>query len=227
MSGTRDVPAGQTDFAPTLLALIGIDAAPLPYVGRNLLGGSDAPVVRPYGDWLDAHHLFLAHGAHARCYDVRRRVPTWPPASAARPIDRRAARVRSRVSWSRRICSSACSTECRRDDEYNAALPHACVCLRLCQPDRVARRQSRSRPGSSAEDRPFRRRPSRDGAAVPPGSAARREPRHDAGGAARKRPWRAGGRALLPAAMARGHIRAGGRICDRSVSPDADRRPRR
>ena len=30
--------------------------------------------MRPYGDWLDAHHLFLTHGAHARCYDVHRRV---------------------------------------------------------------------------------------------------------------------------------------------------------
>src|SRR5256885_4119140 len=30
-------PAGQNDFAPTLLALLGIDAAPLPYMGRNML----------------------------------------------------------------------------------------------------------------------------------------------------------------------------------------------
>ena len=74
LSGTRNLPAGQTDFAPTLLALLGIDAAPLPYVGRNLLGGVDVPVVRPYGDWLDTHHLFLAHGAHVSCYDLHRRA---------------------------------------------------------------------------------------------------------------------------------------------------------
>src|SRR5262249_3059512 len=52
-----DMPAGQTDFAPTLLALIGIDPAPFPYIGRNLLGSpGDPPLVRPYGDWLDSHH---------------------------------------------------------------------------------------------------------------------------------------------------------------------------
>jgi arylsulfatase A-like enzyme len=74
LTGTRSVPAGQTDFAPTVLALLGIDAAPLPYIGRNLLGGVDVPVVRPYGDWLDAHRLFLAHGAHVSCYDLHRRA---------------------------------------------------------------------------------------------------------------------------------------------------------
>jgi hypothetical protein len=74
LTGTRNLPAGQTDFAPTVLALLGIDAAPLPYIGRNLLGGVDVPVVRPYGDWLDAHHLFLAHGAQASCYDLHRRA---------------------------------------------------------------------------------------------------------------------------------------------------------
>jgi hypothetical protein len=74
LTGTRSLPAGQTDFAPTVLALLGIDAAPLPYIGRNLLGGVDVPVVRPYGDWLDAHRLFLAHGAHVSCYDLHRRA---------------------------------------------------------------------------------------------------------------------------------------------------------
>ena len=86
------MPAGQTDFAPTLLALLGIDAAPLPYIGRNLLGGSEAPVVRPYGDWLDAHHLFLTHGANAKCYDVRRRVEVG--AAECGDADRAARRAR-------------------------------------------------------------------------------------------------------------------------------------
>ena len=66
--------AGQTDFAPTLLALLGIDPAPLPYVGRNLLGAiADVPVRRPYGDWLDASHLFLSRGPDSVCVDVARR----------------------------------------------------------------------------------------------------------------------------------------------------------
>jgi len=74
LTGARAQVAGQTDLAPTLLALVGIDAAPLPYVGRNLLGTEDqGPVPRPYGDWIDAHHLFFARGSASMCVDVARR----------------------------------------------------------------------------------------------------------------------------------------------------------
>jgi phosphoglycerol transferase MdoB-like AlkP superfamily enzyme len=64
-------PAGQTDFAPTLLALLGIDPAPLPYAGRNLLGHpDDAPIVRPYGDWLDSSHLFMRRSGAPACFEL-------------------------------------------------------------------------------------------------------------------------------------------------------------
>ena len=76
LAGERTLPAGQTDFAPTILSLLGVDAAALPYVGRNLLGeAGDVPVPRPYGDWLDARHLFLARGASSTCFDLTRRAP--------------------------------------------------------------------------------------------------------------------------------------------------------
>ena len=97
LRGARSAPAGQTDVAPTLLALLGIDPGPLPYVGRNLLAGLQAPVVRPYGDWLDAFHLFLTHPANAVCYDLRRRAAV--PAVDCSETDRsaRAARQVSRL----------------------------------------------------------------------------------------------------------------------------------
>ena len=60
LSGVVPVAAGQIDFAPTLLALMGIDPARLPYMGRNLLGEpGDEPVLRPNGQWLDRTHLFI------------------------------------------------------------------------------------------------------------------------------------------------------------------------
>jgi phosphoglycerol transferase MdoB-like AlkP superfamily enzyme len=97
LRGARSAPAGQTDMAPTLLALLGIDPGPLPYIGRNLLAGLDAPVDRPYGDWLDAHHLFLTHAANAVCYDLHRRAAV--PAAGCSETDRsaRAARQVSRL----------------------------------------------------------------------------------------------------------------------------------
>ncbi len=82
--GDRGRPAGQTDLAPTLLALLGIDAVALPYVGRNLLGdAADRPVPRPYGDWLDASHLFVAGDPAASCHELSLRLASAPSACAA------------------------------------------------------------------------------------------------------------------------------------------------
>ena len=65
--GAVPLAAGQTDFAPTLLALLGIDPADLPYAGRNLLGNpGDLPLLRPYGDWLDRTHLFMSGSSSDR-----------------------------------------------------------------------------------------------------------------------------------------------------------------
>ena len=55
-----DVPAGHQDVAPTLSALLGVDAGLLPWMGRNLLGRpGDAPVVGEYRCWRDGSRLFL------------------------------------------------------------------------------------------------------------------------------------------------------------------------
>jgi hypothetical protein len=94
----RGRPAGQTDVAPTLLALLGIDPAPLPYLGRNLLGAvDDRPVPRPYGDWLDASHLFLAGEGESSCRDLGRRLVVDPSACAAEDARVRRARDLSRL----------------------------------------------------------------------------------------------------------------------------------
>jgi lipoteichoic acid synthase len=100
LAGAKSIPAGQTDVAPTLLPLLGIDAAPLPLVGRNLLAESGAdrdtdrepPVPRPYGDWLDPRHLFLARGAASVCYDLAARASV--PLDACRAGDALARRER-------------------------------------------------------------------------------------------------------------------------------------
>src|SRR5262249_27429418 len=74
LAGAHPQPAGQTDVAPTLLSLFGIDASAPPHVGRNLLAGAgEDPVPRPYGEWLDARHLFVPHGAAPVCYDLEAR----------------------------------------------------------------------------------------------------------------------------------------------------------
>lgn len=67
-----DMPAGQVDLAPSLLGLLGIDAAGLPFVGRNLFGTpGHEPVVRRDGSWVDADHLFLLRGktTGTHCFD--------------------------------------------------------------------------------------------------------------------------------------------------------------
>lgn len=63
---------GQVSFAPTVLGLLGIDPAPLPYVGRNGLGNiGPEPVIRRNGGWVDEQHLFLLRGPTngSHCFD--------------------------------------------------------------------------------------------------------------------------------------------------------------
>ncbi len=89
VKGEIDVESGQTDVAPTLLALLGVDPAPYAFVGRNLLGSpGDGPVVKPGGVWVDASHLYVSRGAgftEGVCYDVTTRAPV--PIEACRAAD--------------------------------------------------------------------------------------------------------------------------------------------
>jgi hypothetical protein len=94
-------PAGQSDFAPTLLSLFGIDAAPLPFLGRNLFGRpGDGPIVRPYGNWIDGSHMHIARGQGDRrpsCYDRASALPADERACDAAGGAARAARDVSRL----------------------------------------------------------------------------------------------------------------------------------
>ena len=64
---------GRYDMAPTLLGLMGIDSAPLPFMGRNLLGSPTADViVRPNGGWTDGRLFFDGETTNParRCDDI-------------------------------------------------------------------------------------------------------------------------------------------------------------
>ncbi len=100
-TGAEARSAGQTDFAPTLAALLGVDPAPLPWMGRNLLGTpGNPPVVRPYGQWLDQGHLFLEDAAApggGLCYAIGDHALAPEAACAANEAQARRAREVSRL----------------------------------------------------------------------------------------------------------------------------------
>ncbi|MCG6964468.1 MAG: sulfatase-like hydrolase/transferase [Acidobacteria bacterium] len=93
-SGTFRLAAGQTDVAPTLLALLGVDPAPYAFVGRNLLGEpGDVAVPRPYGGWLSDRYLYVSRGpglADGVCYDAHtlKAVPVAACAHGTTEADR-------------------------------------------------------------------------------------------------------------------------------------------
>jgi phosphoglycerol transferase MdoB-like AlkP superfamily enzyme len=72
--GNVAVQGGQVDIAPTLLALLGIDPAPLPLMGRNLLGDPGAePVLLRHGHWISGDVIYANHGprlADGHCFDA-------------------------------------------------------------------------------------------------------------------------------------------------------------
>ena len=70
-----DIQAGQIDFAPTLLALLGVDPQPLAFLGRNLLNSPRAkPIVHPHGNWLTDDLAYLSKGKsfeEGACFGVK------------------------------------------------------------------------------------------------------------------------------------------------------------
>lgn len=77
LTGENRIRCGLVDAPPTLLALLGIDPAAYPFVGRNLLGNpGGGPVVRGYGAWFDGPLMYLPHGARLEdgaCYESESR----------------------------------------------------------------------------------------------------------------------------------------------------------
>ena len=70
-----DRAAGLSDLPVTLLALLGIDPRPYPFVGRNLLGEQEGSVVaRAKGHWVDSNLYFQTNPE--ACFDraSRKRV---------------------------------------------------------------------------------------------------------------------------------------------------------
>ena len=74
LAGERSIAAGHQDVAPTLLALLGIDPSPYPFIGRNLLGDpGDVPVVGEYQCWRDSTLLYLSGGpvlTDGECFEL-------------------------------------------------------------------------------------------------------------------------------------------------------------
>jgi phosphoglycerol transferase MdoB-like AlkP superfamily enzyme len=72
-AGARQVPGGQIDIAPTLAALLGIDASAAPWLGRNLLdGGPSGTVFFNDGSALSEDLLFISDRlarAASGCFD--------------------------------------------------------------------------------------------------------------------------------------------------------------
>jgi len=90
--GPRAIPAGQTDLAPTLLSLLGIDASGLAYVGRDLLGAPGGPVLRPYGEWINPSYLFATRATAPVCRDLESGTDS---ARGCTDVDRDARRARA------------------------------------------------------------------------------------------------------------------------------------
>jgi phosphoglycerol transferase MdoB-like AlkP superfamily enzyme len=85
-AGTYDLPAGHLDIGPTLLALLGVDPAPLTLQGRNLLGDpAERPIVHPGGSWVTRRRLWMEDGSCWELPELR-----GLPAAACAPDDRAA-----------------------------------------------------------------------------------------------------------------------------------------
>jgi lipoteichoic acid synthase len=68
--GTLDFPTGLADVPPTLAALLAVDPAPLPWLGRNLLGApADEPVLWGNWGWASRARIYLSRNTPA-CFDA-------------------------------------------------------------------------------------------------------------------------------------------------------------